>query len=313
MLAARFNTRKGKIDQILKILETESPSPVTREGYRWFPTPVEWSYDAEHAERLTAVRRHELEQMTAYVDTTECLQVFLARELDAPDLEPCGKCANCMGNPIIETAVDPELISMALEYLKRLDLPIVPRKRWPGDALETDHGWMGSIAPGLQVTEGRALCRWGDPGWGALVRDGKHGGHFDTGLVEAAVDLINQRWHPEARAEWVTCVPSLRHGALVPDFARRLADRLDLPFVECVEKVRETRPQKGMNDSWNQARNLADAFATRNEMIPGGSVLLIDDMVDSKWTFTIVGALLREGGAGPVLPFALADTSQTGD
>jgi ATP-dependent DNA helicase RecQ len=38
-------------------------------------------------------------------------------------------------------------------------------------------------------------------------------------------------------------------------------------------------------------------------------VLLIDDMVDSKWTFTVVAALLRRAGSGPVYPFALADSS----
>jgi ATP-dependent DNA helicase RecQ len=38
-------------------------------------------------------------------------------------------------------------------------------------------------------------------------------------------------------------------------------------------------------------------------------VLLIDDMVDSKWTFTVAAALLRRAGSGPVHPFALADSS----
>jgi len=36
-------------------------------------------------------------------------------------------------------------------------------------------------------------------------------------------------------------------------------------------------------------------------------VLLVDDLVDSRWTMTVAGALLREQGSGPVLPFALAE------
>jgi hypothetical protein len=32
----------------------------------------------------------------------------------------------------------------------------------------------------------------------------------------------------------------------------------------------------------------------------------LDDMVDSRWTFTIVAAVLREAGSGPVFPLALA-------
>ncbi len=39
-----------------------------------------------------------------------------------------------------------------------------------------------------------------------------------------------------------------------------------------------------------------------------GPVLLVDDLVDSGWTITIVAALLREAGASGVLPLALATT-----
>jgi len=38
-------------------------------------------------------------------------------------------------------------------------------------------------------------------------------------------------------------------------------------------------------------------------------VLLVDDVVDSRWTFTVLGIALREAGSGSVYPFALADTS----
>ena len=39
--------------------------------------------------------------------------------------------------------------------------------------------------------------------------------------------------------------------------------------------------------------------------------LLIDDMVDSRWTFTVAAWLLRENGSGPVFPLALAQTGQS--
>jgi ATP-dependent DNA helicase RecQ len=35
-------------------------------------------------------------------------------------------------------------------------------------------------------------------------------------------------------------------------------------------------------------------------------VFLVDDMVDSRWTFTVLAALLRKAGSGPVYPVALA-------
>jgi ATP-dependent DNA helicase RecQ len=40
-------------------------------------------------------------------------------------------------------------------------------------------------------------------------------------------------------------------------------------------------------------------------------VYLVDDMVDSGWTFTVCAALLRQAGSGPVFPVALAQTSKT--
>jgi ATP-dependent DNA helicase RecQ len=43
--------------------------------------------------------------------------------------------------------------------------------------------------------------------------------------------------------------------------------------------------------------------------IPSGPVLLIDDVVDSGWTMTVIAALLRRAGSGAVWPVALATTS----
>ena len=34
-------------------------------------------------------------------------------------------------------------------------------------------------------------------------------------------------WNPQPAPVWVTCIPSLRHSDLVPDFARRLRSLLE--------------------------------------------------------------------------------------
>jgi ATP-dependent DNA helicase RecQ len=38
-------------------------------------------------------------------------------------------------------------------------------------------------------------------------------------------------------------------------------------------------------------------------------VLLVDDLVDSRWTMSVAGRTLRLAGAAEVLPFALASTA----
>jgi ATP-dependent DNA helicase RecQ len=120
--------------------------------------------------------------------------------------------------------------------------------------------------------------------------------------------MIRDRWRPVPPPGWVTCVPSRNHPDLVPDLARRLAAHLALPFVDVVRKVRDNEPQKLQQNRYRQCRNLDGAFAV-DAGAPSGPVLLVDDVVDSGWTLTVVAALLRQAGSGPVWPVALATTS----
>jgi ATP-dependent DNA helicase RecQ len=62
-----------------------------------------------------------------------------------------------------------------------------------------------------------------------------------------------------------------------------------------------------MHNSSLQYGNVRGAFEVKGP-IPAGPVLLVDDLVDSRWTMTAIGYLLLGPGAGPVFPFALADS-----
>ena len=73
-------------------------------------------------------------------------------------------------------------------------------------------------------------------------------------------------------------------------------------------KVIDTLEQKKMQNSNMQVSNIYGSF-TLTEDCPAGPVLIIDDMVDSRWTFTVIGVLLRKNGSGEVYPFALASTA----
>jgi ATP-dependent DNA helicase RecQ len=92
---------------------------------------------------------------------------------------------------------------------------------------------------------------------------------------------------------------------IVSDFAARLAEALGLPLCEALRKTRPTPPQKSQENSWQQWHNVDGAFEVVGE-VPSGPLLLVDDIVDSRWTLTVAGTLLRGAGAGPVHPFALA-------
>lgn len=140
------------------------------------------------------------------------------------------------------------------------------------------------------------------------MRTGKQGGRFDDDLVAATAELVKERWVPASGAKWVTCVPSRRHPDLVPDFAARLAKALGLPFRPVVRKVRETEPQKGMQNTAHQCSNLDGAFEI-DDGVSGEPVLLVDDVTDSGWTLAVIAALLKQAGTGAVYPLALASAS----
>jgi ATP-dependent DNA helicase RecQ len=70
----------------------------------------------------------------------------------------------------------------------------------------------------------------------------------------------------------------------------------------------DDRPeQKAMANSSQQARNIDGSLAI-TKSLPSGPVLLLDDMVDSRWTLTVAAYLLTTNGSGPVYPLALAST-----
>ena len=301
----QLNLSRGQIEKVLKLLAVESPAPVTKQGSKWYATAISYKPDTEKIARLTQIRRQEQATMLEYMNSRECLMAFLRRELDDPDSTNCGRCAVCIGRALLPVTYSTKLVNQAVLFLRRSDRVIEPRKISPKNAL-LKYGWKGNIKDALRAEEGRALSIWGDAGWGELVKRGKYrDGYFDDALVQGAIEMI-ERWKPQPFPTWVTCVPSLNHPELVPNFAQRLAQRLGIPFVACVNKTRPTQAQKKMSNSYQQARNLDGAFAVSAWSGIKGPVLLVDDMVDSRWTFTVIAALLRSAGAGEVFPLALA-------
>jgi ATP-dependent DNA helicase RecQ len=307
-LEAKLNLSHSKIEKALKFLAFESPAPVQKQGSKWHRTPVPFELDAGRIAKLCDLRRAEQRQMQEYMDSSGCLMRFLSAALDDPHAADCGRCANCNGGEVVPRTYDRDLANEAVAFLRHSHNPIEPRKLWIGKVAK--HGFQGRIRPELANESGRALCAYGDAGWGDLVRQGKYEtSRYDDDLVQATAQMVSE-WSPRPRPRWLTCVPSTRHPELVPDFARRLAAKLGIPFRPAVRKVAEHEPQKLMENSAQQLRNLDGVFAIDEGELVRGPVLLVDDMVDSGWTLTVVGALLREAGCPGVFPVALADASQ---
>ena len=228
---------------------------------------------------------------------------FIANLLDDLSIDACGICDNCTGSSM-DAGVPIELVAEAERFLLKRPIALVPKKQY----YDPDRGGRRGIPDSERLGDGRTLAMWGDAGWGELVRRGKQiDGRFDDRLVEALAELIEE-WAPEPAAEWITCVPSLRHPELVPLFAQRLASRLGLPFIPLIAKIEERPAQKLQQNSAHQQSNVEGAFAIVG-VVPTSPGLLIDDIVDSTWTLTELGRRLRRAGASLVYPVALASSA----
>lgn len=298
------NMSKGRIEKTITALSLESPAPIAKQGTKWQLTAAELGDEFwARADRLTKLRRAELQQMQEYVSRPFGQHMgFLIDALDGDS-----STVSPPSLPPLSEDVDQLLVREAEEFLCRTSLPIEPRKKWPVGGMPQYGIHTASTIP-YQAQPGKALCVWGDAGWGGLVRQGKyHDGHFSDDLVAACVKMI-QEWNPQPSPTWVTCVPSLRHPELVPNFAQRLAAALGLPFHVVIAKTDARPEQKTMANSTQQARNIDGSLALNGQPIPPGPVLLVDDMVDSRWTLTVSAWLLRKSGSGAVWPMALSQT-----
>ncbi len=302
-ICSRLNLTESTVKDCLKLLLIDSIVTKDGSGYTRTLQPIQLQ-DARISNVLSN-KEHELERMKSFIHTEECLMKFVIRELDDPARNDCGICSNCNGD-FVGRNIQADIVFHAEIFLQRNYFHFEPRKQWASGARITEN---------RRCESGFALSRYSDSGWGRLVRIGKYqNNHFDDQLVVAAT---------EALAHWiqsnypndsfvVSSIPSLRRQDLVRDFAIRTAHGLGLPYVDLLTKTESRPEQKRMNNSHMQEQNVRDSLEVNNSNFNGNSVILIDDMVDSRWTFTVAGFLLKESGYDRILPFALSSTSESG-
>jgi ATP-dependent DNA helicase RecQ len=159
-LLSQVNLSKGRIEKTIALLSLEAPAPIAKQGSKWQLTAATLSEAFwDRAERLTALRRDEHQQMQDYVSLSFGEHMgFLISALDG---DP--SVAKEPALPPLPTTVNSELVKAAVAFLRRTSLPIQPRKKWPDGGMP-QYGVRGAIAPAHQAESGKALCVWGDAG-----------------------------------------------------------------------------------------------------------------------------------------------------
>ena len=301
-LLKEVNLSQGRVEKTLSLLALESPPPITKNGRHWRKTKVPLSEDFwERAERLTTLRRREQQRMREYVHLLFGQHMsFLISELDGDPSDVITSSLQALSEDFPK-----DRLREANIFLKRYHLPINPRKQWPNGGLKHSNNH-GKIAKSYQANSGKVLSLLGDAGLGDLVNVSKNQQqYFSDELIDACVVMLKE-WGPQPAPTWVTCVPSLRNPTLVPDFAKRLAQALNLSFRVAIEKTDSRPEQNKFNNSFQQARNVDGSLAPLRDQILSGPVLLVDDVILSGWTLAISSWLLRKNGSGEVWPLALA-------
>ncbi|MDD4773389.1 MAG: RecQ family ATP-dependent DNA helicase [Eubacteriales bacterium] len=299
------NMKANRLEKCIKYLEVENVIGRDKNGV-YFRTVNEWKPDIGKSESVSARRYEELGEMRQFVALDSCYMRFIAEKLDDPYAGDCGKCSICTGKKFFSDTVDPAVVSRAQAFLKGESIIIESRKQWPAGIMADTQK---KIPDELQTADGRALCAFGDAGWGSFIHDDKYiNNHFREELVDAGARLISDWLRGKTGNLYAAYIPSQNKPELVKSFALRLAAKLDIPCLDLIVKTKTTPPQKAFENSVFQCKNVFDGFSVRGDCA-GKDILLIDDMTDSRWTLTVCGYMLRAKGAAVVYPFAIASTA----
>lgn len=303
-LSAAVNMRTARINKALAFLMNDGF--IRKEESCYYITPKRFVYDRAHYASVTETRRGEMEQMKQLARTKDCLSRYIVSCLDDHTAQPCGHCANCRGKDLYPAEASWPYVFIAEEYVDRQVIAIEPRKMWVTSSVTTGKKIEHMLRPGF------CLSRYGDAGYGELVKQGKYSKEkrFCDELVGKSAQMLRP-FVGEHGITHVCPVPSLRSG-IVADFTRRLAASLKLEYTELLVKT-EAVPQKRMENSAHQCENAYRSFHVAGSSVLPKNILLVDDVVDSRWTLTVCGFRLMEAGAENVYPFALADSSNRED
>jgi len=296
-IIARVNDRKERIEKAIYFLEIDKY--LCKDGSLYRATPKQFVYESQHYEEITDTRRFELDQMRGLIDEKKCLLEAVTTCLNDPNPRPCGHCSNCVGKPLLPEDFSPKTLKRAQNWINRQTLKIKPRKKWVPSATRIDHPFV----------EGICLSKYNDVGYGVMVAEDKynHVAYRDE-LLRRAIEVLRPKVR-QCDLSSVSFVPSLRNSK-VNEFAKRLAKELRLCFLDVLEK-KDARQQKEMENSSWQCENARDSFSIKQGTTTiSGGVLLVDDVVDSRWTLTVCADLLGQAGSTCVFPFALADSSK---
>lgn len=306
-LEPQVDLGRSRLEMVLKVLDVDGAVRRVKGG--WVGTGQAWVYDEERYRKLDEARRREQQAMLDYQSTAQCRMSFLRAQLDDPELvegAACGRCDNCVGTRP-DPAVASALVDEAERRLQRPGVEIGPRRQWPTGMATLGIALSGRITDG--PAPGRVIGRLTDLGWGTRLRRllDASDAPAPPDVLAAAVEVL-AAWQWQNRPVAVMGLDSCTHPILIGSVVDALAELGRLTHLGTLGYRPDRRPVTAANSAYRVSA-LHDAWVVPDLSDVNGPVLLIDDLTDTGWTFTLAARALRHGGADEVLPFALASVN----
>jgi ATP-dependent DNA helicase RecQ len=322
------NIKERRIGTMLKLLASLDAAPVEGVGRigrscKWRLTANPLRYPHEVVERCASVRLGELDAMDALMSADDCIMMQLRRQLNDGGASPCGRCSRCVGTEVVKVRIGDSMLLAASRFDRYSPSLIRPRKKWAlskQDLAVLDAPLAAACTiPEKQVAEpGRYLCDWAldEIGRSLAETDQLGRAEFPAATVAAMLEFLCAKsdWPALEACRWIALVPSRKRQSAMNGLGRSIAGALRIPLIQGVISRQEgvEDGQQSMNSQLLRARHALASFRVDPALVRPDPVLLVDDCVDSGWTFTVIAALLREAGSGPVFPLALASTRGSG-
>lgn len=316
--------RRSRLETMLKVLDVDGAVRRVKGG--WTSTGMPWAYDAERYAWVAKQRQTEQQAMRDYATTPGCRMEFLRRQLDDEAATPCGRCDNCAGARFTD-AVSSGALDTAKGELIRAGVDVEPRRMWPTGLAAIGVDLKGRIPAGEQASQGRALGRLSDIGWGNRLRpilspqapDGPVPDDVANAVVGVLTDWAKGPggWasgsaDAQPRPAGVVTMSSHTRPQLIQSLGARIAEIGRLPLLGSIEYAAGAdAAHVPRSNSAQRLRALDGTLTVPPELAAalreaGGPVLLVDDLTDSGWTLAVAARMLRRAGAKGVLPLVLA-------
>jgi ATP-dependent DNA helicase RecQ len=130
-LAKATGVGRALTEKVLGQLAVEPDPPVLRRGSGWIATGAPFQLDEGRMTELLLRRHDEYARMQRYARGEQCLMAYVATELDDPHARPCGRCAVCVGAPLLPETVDSSLVAAAGSFKDAAPRRRTTRRRPP--------------------------------------------------------------------------------------------------------------------------------------------------------------------------------------